>query len=146
MDDITNIQEDNLGGLLLIKFAPLRFFASLNPVAFNSGCDWINIYCTAETMQFMEKAVNDDNIGYHQVTITGQVPKIRADIHATLQKYRLQQAIVQCEDNNGFLRQAGTLDNGLILVDQSATGVQVADANGYTFQFTGNQLETAPFL
>jgi hypothetical protein len=146
MDNITNIDDDNLGGLSLVKFAPLRFFKSLQPVVFNTNCDWITLQATTETMLFKEASAQDDHGGFQNVGISCSVPKIRPEVHAILKNYRHQKCVVQCEDNNGYLRLAGTLAEGLELADQSTTGGAVSDLNGYNIQFTGKQLDPALFL
>jgi hypothetical protein len=145
MEIITNIQDDNLGGLASLRFAPDYFFSSFNPISFYAGFDWISVQCTSETMVFTEKTVDDDNNGFQDTLISGTIPMIRPDVHDILNKYRRQRCIIECEDQNGLQRRAG-LTGRLILMDSNNSGTAVADLNSYTIQFTGQQLQPAQFI
>jgi hypothetical protein len=147
MDDLLNIQcEDNIGGLQLIQFAPVWFFSSFNPLTFKAGNDWINVPCTSETMMFDETSADDDNLGLITITVTGELPKIRGDIHTKIQKYRNHQCLVKCADLYGNLRLAGSLQEPIQFTDKSNTGAGAADANCYKLQWKGDCRRTALFL
>jgi len=145
MEIITNNQDDNLGGVATLRFAPGYFFSSLNPLTFNTGYDWISIEVASETVSFTEKASDSVNLTYQDTQISHSLPKIRPEVHAILNKYRGQRCVVECEDNNGYLRRAGV--SGLLtLLDQNATGQQVSDTNGYGLTFAGQSLLPAEFI
>jgi len=145
MEDITNIQDDNLGGLQLIRFAPIEFFATAAAGTFKPGFDWIKVECTKETMQFNERTGDDVNGGYVDITISGSIPKMRPEISAILAKYNRRPVIVETQDNNGFDRRSG-LSGRVILLDQASTGSDVSDLNNYQLQFTGRQLKPSLFI
>lgn len=145
MDDISNIQDDNLGGLTQIRIAPAFFFSSLFTATFKPGYDWITIDFTKETMPFNERWVDDVNGGYADTTIGGSIPQIREDVNSKLQKYSGKAVVVECEDNNGKYRRAGT--NGrMIMVYSAGTGTDVADMNGYQVQISGKQRKPSLFF
>lgn len=147
MDDLLNIQtEGNIGGLIKIQFAPVWFFSLFTPLTFNAGYDWITVFCTIESMVFTEATSDDVNLGFQAITIAGELPKIRSNIHAIIQKYRLHQCLVKCPDLNGNIRLAGTLTEGLTFTDKSTTGAAAADANAYSLQWKGSCRKTALFL
>lgn len=146
MEDLLNIQDDNLGGLRLIKFTPIRFLLSLNPIQFLNGRDWISIYCTPETGVLAEQTQEDDNGFPQNVSVTCTVPKIREDVHQILASYRGEICVVDCYDQNGNQRRVGTSAGQVRLYDQSTTGTAAADLNNYTINFKGTQLETAIFI
>ncbi|WP_432328895.1 hypothetical protein ACRQ5D_10805 [Mucilaginibacter sp. P25] len=145
MEIITNTQDDNLGGLSSLRFAPDYFFSSFNPITFYSGCDWISVECTTESIVFTEKTVDDDNNGYQDTLIAGVVPMIRPEVHTILNKYRRQRCIIECEDQNGYKRRAG-ITGRLNLLDANNSGTAVADLNSYTITFAGQQLQPAIFI
>lgn len=145
MENISNIQDSNLGGLKQIRIAPAFFFASIFTATFKNGYDWITIDFTKETMPFNERWVDDVNNGYADTTIGGAMPQIRAEVNATLQKYSGKAVIVECEDNNGNLRRAGT-SGRLIMLYSAGTGTDVADMNGYQVQIAGRQRKPSLFL
>ncbi|QTE38511.1 hypothetical protein J3L18_05385 [Mucilaginibacter gossypii] len=145
MEIITNNQDDNIGGIATLRFAPGYFFSSLNPLTFNTGYDWITVEVTTESVSFTEKASDSVNLTYQDTQISYTLPKIRPEVHTILNKYRGQRCIVECEDNNGYLRRAG-ITGLLTLLDQSASGQQAADVNGYGITFAGQQLQPAIFI
>jgi hypothetical protein len=145
MDDINNIQDDNLGGNELVRFAPIEFFSVLSTATFLAGYDWINLYCTSESVLFNEKKAVDAGGKTTDLTITGSIPKIRPDISAKIDKYCNRPLIVECQDNNGNLRRSG-VSGRVIMLDQASTGTDVSDTNGYQVQFAGKQLKPSLFI
>lgn len=148
MEIFTTIQDDNLGGLVDLYFAPTYFFSNDNPIAFKAGKDWIHVQAILETYNFDEQTAVDEHGDYQVITISCSVARIRPEIHALLQKYRGQRMLVKTLDMNDCTRLAGTLepDGGLMLTDQSTTGGAITDRNGYKIQLTGKQLQTSKFL
>lgn len=146
MEQITNISDDNLGGLQALDFIPLWQVAKLFPLTFYEGFGWIRAYCTPETMQFEEATGTDANGTFQNVAISGSIPKIRPEAHAVLNRYQGKPCLVRTTDQNGALRLAGLTKGRIELSVQSTTGNAVADLNGYTIKFTGKQLLPALFL
>lgn len=144
MDQITNISDDNFGGLLEIRFAPVYYFANAATQTFKPGFDWATIAFTSETKEFSERRVDDVNNGYYETAISGIVPQLRSDVTGVLQKHAGKAVITRCEDNNGRLRISG-INGRLVFSFQEATGGECADLNGYKVQFSGKQLAPSLF-
>ena len=145
MYDISNIQDDNLGGLQQICIAPLSAFLSLSPLTFRSGHDWMIINCTSETMPFEERMYNDANGFYYDMALSGSIPQLRPDVEDKFREKCGIPLIVLFQDNNGVKRLAGTTGRVTMLY-RSATGTEVNDLNGYQVQITGRQLKSCLFL
>lgn len=146
MEDLLNTDDDNLGGLQELRFTPIRFLTSVNPLTFLTGRTWITIQCTPESGILNEQTAEDDHGDTQNVTIPCAIPKIRPEIHAVLNKYRREICVIECRDMNDYWRRVGTWAGQIRLYDQSSTGGAVTDMNGYNIQFKGRQLKPAIFI
>lgn len=148
MDILQNINEDNLGGVNVLKFAPRYFFSSLIPtaLAFKPGMDWIMIEITSETA-FVDQETSEDDAGdLVTVNISAPLPKQRPDIDLILKRYRNLACIVWFRDQNGYEQVTGMYPGDLKLQETSNSGTLVTDLNGYKISFKGTQTDKAYFL
>lgn len=148
MENLQNINEDNLGGLNVLKFAPRYFFSSLVPTAFTfkPGLDWIRIEITSETASVDQETSEDEAGDLVTVNISAPLPKQRPEVDLLLKRYRSLPCVVWFRDQNGFEMVTGMYPGELILQETSNTGVLASDLNGYKISFKGTQTDKAYFL
>lgn len=148
MNDLKTINDDNIGGLHLLRFAPRYYFSSLDPKAlvFKPGYDWIQIEVIPETSGISHDTAVDGTDDYYNQTITASLPKERPDIDIELAKHLGVACLVRVHDQNGYERIAGYAAGELFISHSSSTGEKTIDENGYKINFKGKQLLKAAFI
>lgn len=149
MTDLNVQPVNNVGGNYSLRVVPAigttPNLAPGAPITFRDGFRWYYIYGTDQTKLYAEKQSGSDNGPYWELTIELFVPGDDADrrrLIAEMVRYRF---ILQCEDNNGLLRQVGTYEQPLELTSQFTTGKTVGDQRGYMLSFKGT-LSDAPAI
>lgn len=153
MEDINKHCEDNLGGNYLLKFIPVVEVASI-PIAINERvCEplvtaalgrWYDCYGTEGTIKFSEEIQPSPHGDYLLVKVSVFVPKGRNDVSRQLKQMKNQLFILDCLDNNRERRLIGTLTKPLQFRYSYDTGSTVPNRNGYTLEFYGNSIDSAP--
>lgn len=148
MTNLETINDENIGGLHLLRFAPKHFFSSLDPAAlvFKPGQDWIQIEIIPESGAIEHENVADDAGDHYNITASARLPKERAVIDKQLNKHKGLPCLVWLLDQNGYERLTGHELGELLLFHSSSSGAAAADPNGYTITFKGKQLNKAIFL
>lgn len=148
MNDLLTINEDNIGGVYLLRFAPRHYFISTDPKAlqFKTGLDWIQIEVIPETARIDHETATDDAGDHYNITVSASLPKERPEIDAELEKHLGLPCLIKLKDQNGYERLTGHTLGDLFLSHSSTSGEQASDANGYKINFRGKQLKKALFL
>ena len=148
MIELKNINDSNLGGLNVLRFAPRHYFSNLNPtnLTFKQGFDWINIKLTSETGQIEHEGALDNGDPYYNVSLEIQLPKERSEIDTHLNRHIGLPCVVMITDNNRNTRLTGHHPGEFVLLHTSTSGQKVADENGYTISFKGKQQYKADFI
>ena len=148
MIELLNINNSNLGGVHILRFAPRFFFSSVNPLnlIFKQGFDWIEIKLTSESGQVDHESALDNGDPYYNISVTASLPKERPEIDTILDKYAGLPCVVNVHDQNGRERLAGHHAGELVLMHSSTSGKVTADENGYQISFKGKQEFKADFI
>ncbi|MGN8055659.1 hypothetical protein ACTJKN_05250 [Pedobacter sp. 22163] len=148
MIELLNINNSNLGGVYILRFAPRFFFSSLNPLdlLFKEGFEWITIRLTSESGQVDHESALDNGDPFYNVSITASLPKERPEIDTVLDKYTGLPCVVNLHDQNSRERLAGHHAGELVLMHSSTSGKVTADENGYQISFKGKQQYKADFI
>lgn len=135
----------NPGGGRSIQIAPTFGIAALSRdelfltlLNFRDGYSWLNIYTTPETLSCEITESDTDNGEIWTVTAKGFYPGDSRQAAATFyQLARMKKHIVRFVDNNGLVRVAGSVSEGLELTYQLTTDEAVSGSRGYSFTLSG---------
>jgi len=143
----------NMGGVCRIFAIPPSSFVrlwtdhvnSINYLTVRNREDIIDIYSIDEETEFTEEY----KAGVYAPDIVGVTPGGRDRVNTTnrsnLEKLDSGYWYVLFQDNNGFIRLAGTEDNQLTFERTSTTG-KLGDRNQIEFAFRGKQLHECYFI
>lgn len=101
-------------------------------------------YATGETLAFDEPGSQDDNGNVYKPSITGTIPGNYPAMMALFQEMESFRHLVLMRDPNGHLRLVG-YENPLIFLGGFKSGAKAADYKGYSFTFSGESLQRAPY-
>jgi len=148
MDNLLTINEDNIGGIQILQFAPRYYFQSVSPgaIVFKDGRDWINIEIISQTGTIDHESVTDDGGDYYNVSASAALPKERPDIDSVLDQHKGLPCLVKMKDQNGYTRITGCFLGELLISHTSTSGTKAEDENGYRISFKGKQTLKAQFL
>ncbi len=153
MEDINKHCDDNLGGVFLLNFIPVKEVASLAAPVDNKVCEalvttatgrWRACYGTEGTIKFTEDLQEDPNGDFHKVKLMLFTPKDRTELSNTLNLMRNKKFIVEYTDNNNHRKIIGTPDEPLSFRYSLDTGNAVPSRNGYALEFYGDVVEKSP--
>lgn len=143
----------NIGGVCRVFAIPTTSYVSLwtnhvnniNYLTVKNRKDIIDIYSIEDETEFSE----DYESGIYSVSLIGVTPGERDRMNKSnrdnLEKLDSGYWYVLFEDNNGFVRLAGTEDNQLVFKRTSSTG-KLGGRNQIQFSFTGKQLRECYFI
>lgn len=148
MTDLNYDPVNNIGGLYRIRFVPV---AGITPTLatgtpnFRDGFRFYTAYGTESTRLYEERQSTSDNGPIWDLTVSAFLPGDNPERRTQLAEMVRHRFIIQCEDNNGLLRQVGSYDQPLELSYQFVTGKAVSDLRGYALTFRGS-LSQAPAI
>lgn len=150
--------EDNLGGLRLVRCAPIGFFAQLPgpttgnlvevaPNFLDSEADfWSQVVFTTDTARFSEKENTGTGGPQWACKVTGYKPWDSANHRAQLEDWTRYQWVVEAQDNNGDWRRIGDLRNPARLTVDFDTEGATTGARGYTLTWVWENDRPAPLV
>lgn len=142
MSDIQRIGGYNPGGGNWLELLPVDGIAPTTPgsssITPREGYSWSRIYCTEETMSYLDTVTEADNGDLHTIDIKGFSP---GDTPAKAKAIELLKVlgphVVRFRDNARLTRLVGTATEGLKFVYEQKTGDSVADKRGYALSLSG---------
>lgn len=145
----------NIGGSLLIRFAPVAAISQLPPPApsgpstpptFRAGFRWYSCYGTEGTKPFDEEQSQSDNGPVWAVKVQAFLPGDSAGLRQALRELSRHRFVLELEDNVGLLRRIGTLIENLELTYSFTTGAAMGDRRGFKLVFSGSLSAPSPIL
>ena len=139
----------NLGGLARMFAIPVSSYRRLrkdittgkNFLEVINKDNIIDIYLTDDTGDFIE----DYERGQYKVSIKGIVPKSQPLNTEQLTKLESEYWYVLFQDNNDFIRLAGT-DANQLMFSRIDTAGSMNSRNQISFEFSGSQTESCAFV
>lgn len=139
----------NLGGLARMFAIPTSSYhqlrrdytTSLNYLEVINRDDIIDLYFSEDTEGFSEAYEK----GVYKVEISGIVPKSNPLNTDQLRRLDSEYWFVLIQDNNDFIRLAGTEENQLSFSRTDISG-QISSRNQIEFLFSGSQTESCAFI
>lgn len=142
MTDLLFTPSNNIGGSLLLKFAPVAGIQAMSApatsVQFRTGYRWYAAYGTPGTKGFEEDEEETDNGPVWTVRLTAFLPGDSAERRQALAEMVRHRFVVEVEDNAGLRRRVGSLAEPLQFSYKFTTGEQTADRRGATLTFRGS--------
>jgi len=154
MQDFPEFQNENMGGCQKFDFAPFPSIYSIprtsddvlsDDLTFKPNNTWLEGAAIFNTLEFVEEQNNSDAGDYFKTKISGAVPALTKEYLALFNQMKQVRHVVQITDNNGNIRMAG-LNGGLKFAFSQDTKKNPSGANGFEFQFTGENPEPSPFV
>ena len=138
---------DNLGGLLKIWAVPFGVFTTLgNTVNFSSQANIWEIYCSADSMEFIESSeVTPAGIHYN-TAISGFIPQDNATLQEAIAYMEPRKWSVIFMDGNGNYKLAGNQTDPLRVTAEINTGKDTASLAGCSIRFSGKTKTRAMFV
>lgn len=144
----------NMGGISRMFAIPLECFKRIRTDHTN-GKNYlevinrekiIDIYFTEETSSLSETQTRETPGSAYKVEIAAIVPKESPTNQKVMTQLEHGFWYVLCEDNNGFIRLAGTEDNQLSFSRKGGSGTGTSSGNKSEILFSGSQLNPCLFL
>ena len=154
LQSINSFCEDNIAGIIELKYAPYIWFEqlplvdfmhtlpqniNLYEIIFKATFDWLTmpIFPKKNKVDFNGKVqINKHGMPYN-IDIGGILPQNNPAISYELHKMKNYRFIVSYKDLNNQQKLVGTLDNPLTFSYSEKTDANVGSINGFDFQFTG---------
>lgn len=142
-----NKTADNMGGLIKFWAIPSdQVSISEKTVTIANSENVYEVYCSPETMQFVEPS-EKTNAGIHyNTTVKGFSPGLTEELDAALDYMDQRKWVVLFVDGNGNYKLAGTKENPLRLATNVDTGQDTSSRAGCDFVFSGKTLTRAKFV
>lgn len=118
---------------------------SILPVGLKLFAMWLNGYSTYETIQFTEEPETIEHGTFYKPTVAGFMPGDSPEHVFLMQSMEQQPFLMLLTDARGFKRLIGTPANPLIFTAKFDGSLTRSGSKGYTFQFSANTFEIAPF-
>jgi hypothetical protein len=138
---------DNLGGLLKIWAVPFGVFTTQgNTVNFSSQENIWEIYCTADSMEFIESSELTAAGSHFNTVISGFIPKDNAMLQEAIEYMKPRKWGVIFIDGNGNYKLAGNQTDPLRFTAEINTGKDTTSRAGCSIQFSGKTKTRAMFV
>lgn len=138
---------DNLGGLTKIWAIPSdKYSLSGKTVSISDSSNVYEIYCTPESMEFVEpKTISDAGIHYNAV-VNGFTPGNTESSQIGFEYMEARKWVIVFKDGNGNYKAAGNQFEPLRLQSRLNSGKDTVGRSGYSFSFNGKTLARAKFI
>ena len=142
-----NKPSDNLGGLLKIWAIPFSVFSvnGMN-VSFSSDLNIWKIYCSPDSMEFIESDEVTPSGNHLNTVISGFIPLDNAKLQEAISYIQPRKWVVVFIDGNGNYKLAGNQTDPLRFTGEINTGKDTASLAGCSFQFSGKTKQRAMFI
>lgn len=142
-----NKPKDNLGGLLKIWAIPFGVFSiSGMNVSFSSQTYIWEIYCSPDSMEFIESSELTTAGTHFNTTLSGFIPHDNAMLQEAIAYIQPRKWVVILIDGNGFYKLAGNQTDPLRFTAELITGKDTSSLAGCSFQFSGKTKTRAMFI
>lgn len=144
---------DNIGGNFKIKIAyteqvqeiPGTYNGAIhNDVAMKPGGRWFDVYCTEESIDFKDVQSDSDHGDFFNKTVTGFIPKDRADAIEFVEALKNRPIIIDLLDNNEVRKLVGTVEEPMYFKSSFESKDQVSGRAGTTITFSGSGIKRSP--
>ena len=138
---------DNLGGLLKLWAVPFGVFTIQgNTVNFSSQENIWEIYCSADSMEFIESSELTTAGTHFNTVISGFIPQDNATLLQALEYIEPRKWGVIFIDGNGNYKLAGNQTDPLRFTAEINTGKDTASLAGCHFSFAGKTKNHSIFI
>jgi hypothetical protein len=138
---------DNLGGLLKIWAVPFGVFnVQGNTVTISNHTNIWEIYCSANSMEFIESSELTSAGTHFNKVISGFIPQDNATLQEAIAYMEPRKWGVIFMDGNGNYKLAGNQTDPLRFTAEINTGKDTASLAGCSFKFSGKTKTRAMFV
>ncbi len=138
---------DNLGGLLKIWAVPFGVFTIVgSTVNISSHTNIWEMYCSADSMEFMESSELTSAGTHFNTVINGFIPQDNATLQEAIEYMEPRKWVVIYMDGNGNYKLAGNQTDPLRFTSEINTGKDTASLAGCSFKFSGKTKTRAKFV
>jgi hypothetical protein len=138
---------DNLGGLLKIWVVPFGGFTTVGPtVNFSSQANIWEIYCSADSMEFIETSERTPAGTHFNTVVSGFIPQDNATLQEAITYMEPRKWAVIFMDGNNNYKLAGNQTDPLRFTAEINTGKDTASRAGCSIQFSGKTKTRAMFV
>ena len=138
---------DNLGGLLKIWAIPFGVFTTQgNTVNFSNQTNIWEIYCSADSMEFIESSELTPAGTHFNTVISGFIPQDNATLQEAIEYITPRKWGVIFIDGNGNYKLAGNQTDPLRFSSEINTGKDTASRAGCLIQFSGKTKTRSMFV
>lgn len=142
-----NKPSDNLGGLLKIWAVPPEdIVISPNAVGFLTTQNIVEMYCTAGSLSFTEKASKEKYGLAYKIELNAFIPKDSPETQEIINDMSGRKWVVIILDQNEYFKVAGTREIPLHVSFNLDSGSDTPDRNGHSISFYGTQISKARFI
>jgi hypothetical protein len=147
MEDLNQLKNDNVGGIIRFNFIPVQDVDSivmpvnnkvLEPLEVKEGKRWYCAYATLGTIGYTEEQSDTDNGGIFKRKFTAICPQDNDEMTDTLNAMRNQRFIIDYMDANGLRKLVGTIEEPLFFTSTLNTKTDMRGRNEHVISFYGD--------
>jgi hypothetical protein len=154
MDNITKASNDNLGGVSKIWIV---LKDDISEIAYDTTepnlkltltptGNLYHIYCTTDTIQFIENEKTDFNGTYFECSLSGITPNNHNDLQAILDELDNKEFVIVFKDYNGNYKLFGNLNEPLTLQDNYSSKADFSGFNSHALTFSRKLRKRTSFI
>lgn len=144
---------DNVGGNYRLRIAYVEKVQEVpatvdgaihHDVVMKAGGRWFDIYCSEGSIDFKDAQAESDHGGFFNKTVSGFIPKDRADVVEFVEALKNRPVIIDLIDNNEVRKLVGTLEEPMYFTASFESKDQTAGRAGTSITFTGACIKRSP--